>query len=147
MFLGTGRTSSVIQAAGSPAGGTSARPNALVVLVKTKACTPRRHRLLEQVERAGDVGVDERLPGVRRDVRLVQRGGVQHGVHALHARRTNSRSAIEPDAVGERRGQYVDADDLVFGARSARTRASPRWPALPVTRMRIDGLSLESRRR
>ena len=40
MFFGTGLTSSVIQAAGAPGGGTSARPNALVVLVKTKRPTP-----------------------------------------------------------------------------------------------------------
>jgi len=33
MFLGTGVTSSVIQAAGSPGAGVNARPNTLVVLV------------------------------------------------------------------------------------------------------------------
>jgi hypothetical protein len=33
MFRASGTTSSVIQAAGAPGGGTSARPNALVVLV------------------------------------------------------------------------------------------------------------------
>ena len=40
MLRGTGRTSSVIHAAGSPGAGTSARPNALVVLVNTNALTP-----------------------------------------------------------------------------------------------------------
>ena len=39
---GTGRTSSVIQAAGSPAAGVSARPNALVVLVNTNRGGRRR---------------------------------------------------------------------------------------------------------
>jgi hypothetical protein len=39
MFFATGDTSSVIHAAGAPGGGTSARPNALVVLVNTKART------------------------------------------------------------------------------------------------------------
>jgi hypothetical protein len=38
--LGTGTTSSVIQAAGAPGDGVRARPNALVVLVKTRAPTP-----------------------------------------------------------------------------------------------------------
>ena len=36
MFFGRGTTSSVIHAAGAPGGGTSASPNRLVVLVKTK---------------------------------------------------------------------------------------------------------------
>src|SRR4029078_5133560 len=40
MLRGTGATSSVIQAAGAPGGGVSARPNALVVLVKTKREAP-----------------------------------------------------------------------------------------------------------
>ena len=40
----------------------------------------RGHRLLEQVEGAGDVGVDERLAVMRADVRLVQRRRVKHGV-------------------------------------------------------------------
>ena len=40
MFRGRGTTSSVIHAAGSPAAGVSARPNALVVLVNTKLPTP-----------------------------------------------------------------------------------------------------------
>src|SRR5689334_22581629 len=42
MFFGTGTTSSVIQAAGAPGGGTSASPNALVVLVKMNARTRAR---------------------------------------------------------------------------------------------------------
>jgi hypothetical protein len=40
MFLGMGMTSSVTHAAGDPAGGVSATPNALVVLVKTNDLTP-----------------------------------------------------------------------------------------------------------
>ena len=41
MFFGIGVTSSVIQAAGAPAGGVSASPKVLVVLVKMKARTCR----------------------------------------------------------------------------------------------------------
>ena len=40
MFRGRGTTSSVIHAAGWPGAGVSARPKALVVLVKTKLPTP-----------------------------------------------------------------------------------------------------------
>ena len=40
MLLGTGTTSSVIHAAGSPGAGSSAAPKALVVLVNTKQPTP-----------------------------------------------------------------------------------------------------------
>src|SRR2546423_1812334 len=40
MLRGTGTTSSVIHAAGSPGAGVSARPNVLVVLVNTKLPTP-----------------------------------------------------------------------------------------------------------
>ena len=68
------------------AAGVSARPKALVVLVKTKDATPADDRLLQEVERARDVGVDEVLPGVRGDVGLVQRRRVDDGVHAPHAR-------------------------------------------------------------
>jgi hypothetical protein len=40
MFLGIGVTSSVTHAAGASAGGVSATPKALVVLVKTNDLTP-----------------------------------------------------------------------------------------------------------
>ena len=40
MFFGIGVTSSVIQAAGEPAGGVNDITEVLVVLVNTKACTP-----------------------------------------------------------------------------------------------------------
>src|SRR6187549_3489946 len=40
MFFGTGTTPSVIQFAGCPGADASAAPNALVVLVNTKASTP-----------------------------------------------------------------------------------------------------------
>ena len=40
MFRGIGVTSSVIQAAGAPGGGVSARPKALVLLVNTKLPAP-----------------------------------------------------------------------------------------------------------
>ena len=137
MFFGTGVTSSVIQAAGAPGGGVSARPKALVVLVKTKAPTPARGRFFQQVQRAGDVGVDEVLAAVRGHVRLVQRGGVEHGIDAAHA-------AGDERAIGDRADMRRVKGDASMSmpdrvvrrvAAALRISASPRWPALPVTRI------------
>src|SRR5882724_1623905 len=44
-----------------------------------------RGRLLQQVQSAADVGIDESLARVTRNMRLVQRGGMQNGVDASHA--------------------------------------------------------------
>ena len=123
MLRGTGATSSVIHAAGAPGGGVSARPNALVVLVKTNRLSLRRHRLLQQVQRAGDVRVDELLPLVRGDMGLVQRRGVQHRVAAgdrlLDQRAVRDRA----DDVGVRRGEDVEADHVGgVGAQHAHER-------------------------
>ena len=93
-----------------------------------------RDRLLEQVERAGEVGVDELLARVRADVRLVQRRGVEHGVGAPHR-------LAHDGAVGDRaRRRSVCGEASTSSpttswpsAPSTRTSASPRWPALPVT--------------
>ena len=128
----------MIHAAGAPAGGTSARPKTLVVLVKTNARTPACGGLLEQVQRAGDVGVDEVLARVGRDMRLVQRRGVEDRVHARHAAGDERAVGDRADVVGERRRHDIDAERP--GGRpagSVRISASPRWPALPVTRTLI----------
>ena len=84
MFFGIGLVDSVIHAAGSPGDGTSASPNALVVLVKTNARTRFADGRFEQRKRSGDVRVDEGLRTVRCDVRLVQRRGVQYRVDSGH---------------------------------------------------------------
>jgi hypothetical protein len=95
--LGDGVVSSVIHAAGAPGGGMRASPKTLVVLVKMKRDTPAATALFEQIEGAGDVGVDEILAGVGGDVGLVERGGVEDGVHAGH-------DAADAGAVDDRAG-------------------------------------------
>ena len=114
MFLGTGVTSSVTQAAGAPTGGTRASPKTLVVLVKTKDSTPAAIGLFQQIERAGDVGVDEVLPAMGGDMRLVQSGRLEDRLDAAqttpHARAVGYRA----DVSRKRRVKDVEADDLVF---------------------------------
>ena len=102
-----------------------------------------RDGLLQQVERAGDVGVDEVLPAVGGDVRLVQGGGVEHPLDA--GRGAADRVAIRYRAGcrGKRAGGDVEAGNLVAGSRRVRTNASPRWPLLPVTRIRMGSLLAE----
>ena len=68
---------------------------------------------LEQVERAREIGVDERLAGVRGDVRLVQRRRVQDGLHAGHAAPDHARSAMEPTALGVGGRQQIETDRFV----------------------------------
>ena len=125
--LGTGTTSSVIQAAGAPG--------------------RRRQRAAERARRAGE---DERpTPAatasssrfsvpvtfvstnswrrVRADVRLVQRRGVQDRVDARRTqRRTTSRSAIEPTTVVYGDARTSSADDVAARRRAARASAPRR---------------------
>ena len=113
MFRGTGTTSSVIHAAGSPGRASRARPNALVVLVKMNRLDPGRDRLLEQVQRAGDVRLDEVHAPVRPHVRLVQRRGVHDRVHAGHASLYGVAVDDRPDHRRLGRREHVKAGDLV----------------------------------
>ena len=106
-------TSSSIHAAGAPGGGASARPNALVVLREHERARPGRDRLLEQVDRGGDVRVDEVAPRVAADVRLVQRRGVQHRVDARDRAARDVAVGERPDEVGVGRGQEVGAADVL----------------------------------
>src|ERR1700754_977032 len=142
MFLGTGTTSSSIHAAGSPAAGDSAAPNALVVLVKTKERTPCATAASSKatvpptfvstnwrfvcVATCGLCNVALWITRVTPDI----------------ASRTKASSAIEPT-------RSVKGDALISrprascpSARRRRISASPRWPALPVTRMVIGGVPL-----
>ncbi len=72
-----------------------------------------RHRLFQQVERAGDVGVDEILPAVGGDMGLVQRGRAVDGAHAPHAARDDGAVGDRAGFGGEGRGQNVEADHFV----------------------------------
>ena len=113
MFLGIGGTSSVIQAAGSPARGTRASPNTLVVLVKTNDLTPSPVAFFQQIKRAGNIDIDEVLPAMRSDVRFVQRGGVEDRLHARHATPDARAVGDRANVSGEGAVENVEADDVV----------------------------------
>ncbi len=100
MFFGVGTTSSVIHAAGAPRGGVSASPKVLVVLVKTNDRTLLADGRFEQIQRSGDVRVDESLAAVRRHVGFVQvwPRATRTSTPRMHAS-TMARSAIEPTSV------------------------------------------------
>ena len=70
---------------------------------------PCCRRLLQQIERARDIGVDEVLTSVRRDVRFVQRRRVQHGVHSPHTLLHEAAIRDRPNLVGEGRSLDVDS--------------------------------------
>ena len=100
----------------------------------------RRRRLLQQVERALDVGRDELRGVVRRDMRLVQRAGMDDAP-GCDGRgsilRTRSRSATEPTMSVCRRRHRIEADHRVAGALQPRHEVWPSQPDEPVTRMFI----------
>ena len=75
-----------------------------------------RHRLFQQIERAGDVGVDEILPAVGRDMRFVQGGRMEDRLHAAHAPSYARAVGYRADVSGERRADDVEADDFVLQA-------------------------------
>ena len=74
---------------------------------------PGRDGLLEQVQRAGNVRLDELHAPVRPHVRLVQRRGVHDRVHARHASLHGVAVDDRPDHRRLRRREHVKADDLV----------------------------------
>src|SRR5947199_731920 len=134
MFLGTGLTSSVTHAAGAPAGGVTASPKSLVVLVKTKDATPE------------DAASSRRLsvPVMLVSTKSCRLWVTTWGLWRVAAWRTAStprmhcltqlRSATDPTLLvkGEGVMSRPTTSWLVFC--SVRTRASPRCPALPVTK-------------
>src|SRR6185312_3667024 len=137
MFFGTGTTSSVSHAAGAPGGGVSARPNALVVLVKTNAPT------FASAAASSRLSVPMRFTSMKSCRRCVATCGLCSVAACSTAStpriapRTTSRSAIEP-----LRSVYGEASTSMptgscADSRSVRISASPRWPALPVTRILI----------
>ena len=109
-----GVTSSVIHAVGAPAGGISASPKTLVVLVINKRSHACRHRLFQQVERPGHIRVDKRLPAMSRNMRLVQCGCMKDILYALHTSPHESPVADGADLRRKWRRKDVEADDLMF---------------------------------
>lgn len=68
---------------------------------------------LEQVQRASNVDIDKVLPAVRVHMRLVQRGGVQHGIDTLHAAPDDRAIDDRAQHVGAGSGNNVEAGDGV----------------------------------
>ena len=75
----------------------------------------RRDRLLEQIEGAGDVGVDEFLPAVGHDMGLVQGGGVDDRLHSRRASGDEIPVDDRSDMGREGRVDDVDGHDIVPG--------------------------------
>src|ERR1700735_3237504 len=134
MLRGRGATSSVIQAAGSPGRGVSARPNALVVLVKTK--------LLRQAATASSSSVSVPLTVVSTNAclpceptcGLCSVAVCRTASTPARLARTTARSVTDPTTVVCGDGRTSSPVTSYPASPSTRTRASPRWPELPVTR-------------
>src|SRR5215472_16873718 len=116
MLRGTGVTSSVIQAEGARGAG------------EHEAADARGDGLLEQRQRAGDVGVHEILAAVRAHVRLVQRRRVQHRPHPGEAGPDRGAVGDGTDGRGEGGGEQVKAHDVTPGSAQ---RAHQRLPQVP----------------
>ena len=103
-----------------------------------EAADARRDRLLEQVERAGDVRVHEVLPrrGSRRGACAASRRAGRRRRPRTQSR-TQARSATDPTTVGGGGRRTSSPQTSCPSSRRTRTSASPRWPALPVTRILI----------
>ena len=58
-----------------------------------------------------NIGLDESLARMGRDMGLVQRGGMQHRVDTPHAARDQISVGDRPDRIGERPRDNVEAED------------------------------------
>ena len=139
MLRGTGATSSVIHAAGAPGGGVSARPNALVVLVNTnrlcRAATASSSRFSVPVMFVST----NWWRSCEATCGLCSVAAWSTASLPATACSTSARSAIEPTMSVYGDGRMSSPTTSAPSARRTRTSASPRWPALPVTRIRMAG--------
>jgi hypothetical protein len=76
-------------------------------------------RFLRQIERAGDIGVDEILPGMARDMGLVQCRGMNHGIGCGDTVPDEASVNDRADFMGKLRVQNIHADGLVTGGLNA----------------------------
>src|SRR5215468_3949285 len=135
MFRGTGTTSSVTHAAGSPRAGVSLEPKALVVLVKMKASTPAATASSRRIR------VPVTLTSTKSRPAWVATCGLCRVAAWSTARTprmpclTSSRSQMEPTQSVKGDGLRSRPRASRCSARKVRMSASPRWPALPVTRI------------
>ena len=77
-----------------------------------EAADTGRDRFLQQGQRSRDVRLDERLPVMRADVRLVQRCRVEDGSDAREAVPDGVTVGDRADNRRERRRKHIEADDL-----------------------------------
>ena len=137
MLRGTGATASVIQAAGASGGGVSAEPKALVVEVKTKPSTPAA------CAASSSASVPETLVSTNACAAWLPTCGLCSVAAWITARTsaiaaaTKSRSTIEPAMSVNGDGSRSMPRAASPRAASSRISASPRCPALPVTRIMI----------
>src|SRR5580692_2768551 len=134
MLRGRGTTSSVIQAAGSPGSGVSARPNALVVLVNTKLPTPAATASSSSVSVPLTVVSTNACLPCEPTWGLCSVAVCRTASTPARLWRTTARSVTDPTTVVCGDGRTSSPVTSCPPSRSTRTRASPRWPELPVTR-------------
>src|SRR5262249_22449280 len=142
MLRGTGTTSSVIQAAGAAGAGVSARPNVLVVLVNTKLPTPAAAASSSRVSVPVTVVATKSCRVCEPTCGLCSVAGCRTAPAPARQARTVARSVIDPTTVVN--GDAITSRPVTSCPRARRTRtsASPRCPALPVTRTRSPGMRL-----
>src|SRR3546814_8394608 len=95
------------------------------------------HRFFEQVQRAGDIGVDEILPAVGRDMGLMQRGRVIDGPDAVEAVAEPCAVDEGADPAGIGRGAQVEADDRLAEVLQAADQRSEEHTSELQSLMRI----------
>src|SRR5690242_21704297 len=142
MLRGTGTTSSVIHAAGSPGAGVSARPNVLVVLVNTKLPTPAAAASSSSVSVPVTLVSTKSCRVCEPTCGLCKVAGCRTAPAPARQARTVERSVIDPTTVVNGDGSMSRPVTSCPRARRTRTSASPRCPALPVTRTRSPGMRL-----
>src|SRR5690242_4967756 len=140
MLRGTGVTSSVIHAAGAPGAGVSARPKALVVLVNTNLPTPAATASWSRVSVPVMFVSTKSWRLCEPTCGLCNVAGCSTAPTPARQPRTVSRSAMEPTVVVNGEGSRSRPTTSRPAARSTRISASPRCPALPVTRTRSPGM-------
>src|SRR5215472_17522814 len=140
MFLGTGVTSSVIHAAGAPGPGVSARPKALVVLVNTKLSAPAATASSSRVSVPVMLASTNAWRSCDPTCGLCRVAGCSTEPTPARQRRTVPRSAIDPTTSVYGEASRSTPTVSRPASRRTRTSASPRCPALPVTRTRSPGM-------
>jgi hypothetical protein len=116
MFLGTGLTSSATHAAGAPSRRYQGIAKDAGCAREDKRLDARGDCLFQQIECAGDIGVDEVLPAMGGDMRFVQGGALEDSPNAAHAVSYPRAIDYRADMSSKRRLNHVEAGDLVLPA-------------------------------